>query len=361
MTRSRLKSKPPQLTGAGNSTPDGDTPRGKRVTAAHVAEHTGVSVATVSLVVNRKTKNRVTPETEARVLDAVNELGYKVDGLARSLSTGRRPYVPLISPDLTNPFFSEVTMGIVETLGDAYRLFLVVSSLESETVRSQLDEVLALRPSGIIVDSPSRRLLREIDADCPIVLLDAPDVPGRNGRINLDLRQGAEALADHLAELGHRRIAYLDAATGTPTFQRRRRYLIDRLRGHGVLATERIMSEASLEDATHAFLQALPQLKQLGCTAIVTATDIQAYGVLRAARLERLAIPDDLAVASFDDLPYSVLTSPSLTAVHFPAREAGRAAAKALRDVMEGTDTRSINRLLPTTLVVRASTSGLET
>ena len=160
--------------------------------AADVARAAGVSVSTVSLVVNGKWTGRVSPETAAQVSAIVEQLGYVVDQSARHLATGASSTVAVIAPAFTNPFYARVSVGAAEALGDRYQLVFPVPVAEAEQA-SAWRRLLAMRLDGAIVAAPSAAVLDQIPANLPIVVLDSPnDVPGRH-RVNLDVTAGAQA------------------------------------------------------------------------------------------------------------------------------------------------------------------------
>lgn len=329
-----------------------------RVTAAMVAKRARVSPATVSLVVNGKTAGRVSPQIAERVQRAVDDLNYVVDKAASSLSRGSSDIVVLVTPDIANPYFGKVITGIKEALGPRYQLLLSVSDTGEVPQADDVRALFALRPAGLLVDAPNAQFLEDLAPSAPIVALDAPDLSDSVPSVNLDVASGGVLLAEHLAERGHRDVAYLDSVTGTATFDLRREAFITRARALGMRPAELppAASVIDLEAAAEAFHAAWPAWRAAGVTAVVCATDTHAYGALQAAVALGLDVPADLALAGFDNLPYSTVTDPGITSIDLPGRDLGHAAGARLRSLIEGTpcDTR------PTfsgTLVVRGSTS----
>ncbi|MBP2369340.1 LacI family DNA-binding transcriptional regulator [Pseudonocardia parietis] len=401
---------------------------GPRVTAAMVAERAGTSVSTVSLVVNGKSRGRVSPAITERVRTAVHELGYVVDHAASSLARGRTDLVVLLAPDLPNPYFGRVTTGIREALGDRHQLMLSVIASGTQPGADDVRRVAAFRPAGLLVHAPSPTFLDELDpGGPPLVLLDAPGFEDRAATVTFDLRPGVRALVGHLAAAGHRTIAYLDGATPSATFAVRRAWLREIAATHGITVlgagddpdrppaatghardgsagsdrardgstrsartpdhstrpdrapddsarsartpdgstrSDRtpdgsagpVRAGLSLDAAADTAVGAIPGWLDAGATAVVAAADTLAYGVLAAAHRLGLDVPGDLAVAGFDDLPYSQVTAPPLTSVALPAEELGRAAAHRLTALLTGTDTPG-PAPLASRLAVRASTA----
>lgn len=339
----------------------GRGPRGTapRVTAAMVAARAGVSTATVSLVANGKTRGRVSEDNIARVREAISELGYVVDGIGSSLAKGVSSIVILVAPDISNPFFAKVIAGVRESLGADYQLLLSVTDAGEFPQADDVRKLMALRPAGLLVDAPNADFLEELSAAGPLVLLDAPGLESYAPSVNLDVAHGARELAAHLADLGHTRVAYVDSVTGTATFDVRRNAFLEEAKERGIsVPPECIMSTTiDVGAAAEAFAQAWPLWQRSGITAVVCGTDTHAYGVLQEARVAGVRIPGELAVAGFDDLPYSATSNPGLTSVHLPATPLGLKAGEQLRGLMEGRPLEQPQLTLESSLVVRGSTA----
>ncbi|MFJ5958051.1 LacI family DNA-binding transcriptional regulator [Paenarthrobacter sp. NPDC092416] len=333
--------------------------RAPRVTAAMVAARAGVSTATVSLVANGKTQGRVSEDNISRVRAAIAELGYVVDSIGSSLAKGVSSIVILVTPDVSNPFFANVIAGVRESLGTDYQLLLSVTDAGQSPQADDVRKLLALRPAGLLVGAPSAEFLEDLSAAGPLVLLDAPGLDSFAPSVNLDVAHGARELARHLASLGHTRAAYVDGVTGTETFRIRREAFLEEASSYGIVVAESHLISTTIDvgAAAAAFAEAWPSWHGAGVTAVVCGTDTHAYGVLQEARVAGVRIPDELAVAGFDDLPYSATSNPSLTSVHLPATPLGRRAGEQLRGLMEGLDLAEPHVTLDSSLVVRRSTS----
>ncbi|UZX01357.1 LacI family transcriptional regulator [Arthrobacter sp. CDRTa11] len=334
--------------------------RAPRVTAAMVAARAGVSTATVSLVANGKTAGRVSEDNISRVREAISELGYVVDGIGSSLAKGVSSIVLLVAPDISNPFFAKVIAGVRESLGADYQLLLSVTDAGEFPQADDVRKLMALRPAGLLVDAPNADFLEELSAAGPLVLLDAPGLEAYAPSVNLDVAHGARELAAHLAAVGHSEVAYLDSLTGTATFDvRRAAFLAEaQARGISVKPGSIISTTIDVGAAAQAFAAVWPRWQEAGITAVVCATDTHAYGVLQEARVAGVQIPAELAVAGFDDLPYSATSNPSLTSVHLPATPLGAKAGEQLRRLMEGLPLEQPQLTLESSLVVRNSTSA---
>ncbi|TLM75360.1 LacI family transcriptional regulator [Pseudarthrobacter sp. NamB4] len=334
--------------------------RPRRVTAAMVAARAGVSVATVSLVANGKTAGRVSEDNISRVREAIAELGYVVDSIGSSLARGVSSIVVMVAPDISNPFFAKVIAGVRESLGPQYQLLLSVTDAGEFPQADDVRRLMSLRPAGLLVDAPNAGFLEDLASPSPLVLLDAPGLEGYAPSVNLDVASGARQLAAHLAGAGHREAAYVDSVTGTETFALRRQAFLDEAASHGLhLAADRIISTTvDVGSAASAFAAAWPEWQREGVTAVVCCTDTHAYGVLQEARVAGVKIPEQLAVAGFDDLPYSATSNPGLTSVHLPATPLGLRAGEQLRRLMEGKPLDKTAVTLESSLVVRGSTAA---
>jgi LacI family transcriptional regulator len=332
--------------------------RPRRITAAMVAERAGVSVATVSLVANGKTAGRVSEDNISRVRDAIAELGYVVDGIGSSLARGVSSIVILVAPDISNPFFAKVIAGVRESLGPSYQLLLSVTDSGEFPRAADVRKLMSLRPAGLLVDAPNADFLEDLSVAGPLVLLDAPGMESFAPAVNLDVASGARELAAHLADAGHRRVAYLDSVTGTTTFTVRRDAFLAEAAGRGMAVDSADVRSTTIDvgAAAAAFADAWPDWQRNRITAVVCATDTHAYGVLQEARVAGVKIPEELAVAGFDDLPYSATSSPGLTSVHLPATPLGLKAGEQLRRLMEGRALERTDLTLESSLVVRGST-----
>lgn len=326
-----------------------------RAKAVDVAARAQVSVATVSLVANGKADGRVSERTRQRVLKAIDELGYVINSAARSLATGRRHCVALIARDMTNPFISTIAAGVSAALGTQIQLLLAVSGSGSQT--PDVGQVLNFGVDGVLLDFPIALGDAHPEPPCPVVLLDDPKTPKGSPSVSFDLQHGAQALATHLTTLRHHTIVYLDTPRQLATFQDRRRYLTDQLKRHDKsVQIIRTPVEIEVEAARTAVVKSWPAWERAGATAIVAASDVQAYGALAALAEHGVDVPGRVSVASFDGLPFSAITFPPLTAISLSAFDLGFEAATLLQDIIERGDRANRRVLLPTQLVERSST-----
>ncbi len=334
------------------------TPPGVRrpVTAREVAARAGCSTATVSLVVNGKADGRVTAAKQEQVWAAVRELDYRVHTAASRLATGNPGNVVFVSPDPTNPFFSLLLEGLLEGLDDRLSLSLVAprggDDYDSPTVRrAQSGDAAAL-----VLASPGDDVVRDLRTGRPVILIDAGVRLDGASSIDVDVAEAGRLLANHLVDLGHRRVAYVGVNRDKRTLRRRREHLSAQLRERGaqLVAPDLAVARMTMDAAHRAALASLDRWIQAGVTAVVCADDLLAFGVLRAARDRGISVPAELSIAGFNDMPYAGMVSPSLTSVDLRARDLGRGTAALLTELFD--DGRVTSTVISPGLKVREST-----
>ncbi|MEQ7005942.1 LacI family DNA-binding transcriptional regulator [Actinopolymorpha sp. B17G11] len=331
-------------------------PSGRAPTIHDVAARCGVAASTVSRAFSRP--ERVNLATRQRILATAEEMGYRPNPIARALPSGRTRTLGLLVPDITNPFFLDLIRGAERAAAAAgYTLVLADTDESSET------ELTAVRRLTRAVDGyvlASSRLsdarLREAYATSPLVVVNrrvAP-LPG----VLIDSAHGTRAAAEHLASLGHERIAYLAGPRASWSDQRRWRALQSVARRRG-LSTVRIGPLAPTVDAGVAAADAIV-LEDV--TAAVTFNDLLAIGVLRRLRARGIGVPDQISVVGCDDIFGADFCHPPLTTLTAPIETAGRAAVDLLLGLLD-TDRQGSGRdvVLPTRLTIRDSTGTAPT
>ncbi|GFE66482.1 LacI family DNA-binding transcriptional regulator [Litoreibacter roseus] len=300
-------------------------------TVKDVARAAEVSVGTVSKVLSKD--QTVKPALRARVLQAVETLGYKPNLAARALRTNRVSMFGLIVPDITNPFFAQLAKNIEAEAGQvAHTVMLANSDDDPEKEAQQVETLLNQSPRGLIVVGASRAALRGIKTQVPIVSVDRRY--GSYRLISTDHQKASAMVADHFFGLGHRRIAYISGPQSTEVGRLRKKGFCDRI---SELATtgdpvslvtrEGQFNYLSGEENAYDLIGQAPDVRP---TAIAAASDQQAIGALRAARDVGLAVPGDLSIAGFDDITLAGLVVPRLTTVAQPSGQIAKAAVHAL-------------------------------
>ena len=306
-------------------------------------------------------KGPVRQETRFRIRRAIEKLRYAPHGAARSLITRKTHTLGVLLPDLFGEFFSELIRGIdVAARGRGYHL-LVSGSHEDRVETQEVLRAIRGRVDGLIALSPgldARAFDENLPAGFPVVLLNGVIRRSGYGSILVDNSGGASAMVRHLMRLGHRRIAFVTGPAGNYDASERLRGYRDALRrGAGTSALE-VPGDFREEAGYHAasrILRARPRP-----TAVFAANDAMAIGLLCAFRERRLRVPEEMALAGFDDIPTARFITPPLTTVRVPIAELGCRATARLLHVLEGSNGgRRREEILPLTLVVRSSCGAL--
>jgi LacI family transcriptional regulator len=325
-------------------------------TIKDVARSAGVSVATVSRAMNGA--ENILPETKQRVLAAAAALRFTPSGAARSLITRRTDTIGALLPDLYGEFFSEFIRGI-DQAARARGLHLLVSSSHGNA-----DEAAAAmramngRVDGLLVMSPhadGQFLKHNLPANLPAVLVNAGvDLPGLQ-RFVVDNHGGALAMMRHLRAGGHRRIAFVGGPDGNHEAAERLRGYRDGLRAR---QREHVLEGDFSEESGWAAGRAIARLQPLP-DAVFAANDMMAIGCLAALSEAGLRVPEDIAVAGFDDIPIARYVSPTLTTIRVPIAALGAAALDALAsrvDTTRGGSSRTT--VMPVELVARRASGA---
>ncbi len=326
-----------------------------------VARHAGVSIASVSRVLNSTFP--VTERTRDRVLLAVNELDYRVDQRARALRRRRSGTLGLIVSDVGNPFFPQV-LHAIEAGADEneFSLFLCNSDEDLRRQRLHVDSMIEQRIEGVIVMPivDDRAVLAPlIAARIPIVLLDRSVTGGQADSVLLDNHAGSELAVQHLYALGHRRIAMISVA-GTPPGDERLEGARRALAAQGLVLDPDLAYAGELkESGGYAQMQALLGTPQPP-TAVIVVNNPMAIGALVALRERGLRVPQDMSVVAFDDVSWANLLQPPLTTIQQPTRDIGNRALQLLIERVERHYLGPPRRvLLPPSLVERESTCAV--
>ncbi|HEV8297998.1 MAG TPA: LacI family DNA-binding transcriptional regulator [Acidimicrobiales bacterium] len=329
------------------------------VTITDVAAHAGVGAGTVSRVLNDSP--RVSAQTRARVLASIAQLDYRPNPTARALSRGRCETVGIVVPFFTHASAVERLRGVADALhGSDYDL--VLFNVESPVHRDEHFETLSRRGriDGLMIISlppTPHHVARLVRNNVHIVLVDAR-APGVTAVVTDDVHGGRIATR-HLVDLGHRRIAYMgdfvDSPLGFTSSAQREEGYRQVLAETGItFAPELVRHGAHERSVARALTDEFLSLPSRP-TAVFAASDVQALGVIEAARAHGLVVPDDLSVIGFDDVEIAAYAG--LTTVRQPLFASGRRGAELLLDAIRGDDARTgLDIELPLELTVRTTT-----
>lgn len=321
------------------------------VTIAEVASRAGVSTATVSRVLSGAAN--ALPATRDRVLAAVRELDYRPSGIARALKRRETRTLGLLVTDIGNPFYPLVARAVeAAALELGYGIVLANGGDDAERELAHLDLLLERRVDGIIVAS-SRVTRRHAErlrrAPVPTVLVNAT-AGAQLSAVSTAHRRGARRAAEHLLELGHRRIGHIAAPASHGASGQRRLGVADALRG---AAPPVIVTGDGNVTGGEA---AVDELLAAGVTGIVAYNDLTAIGALRGLRRAGARVPDDVSVIGFDDIEMAAWTDPPLTTIRQPFAALGAWAVERVVAAVGDRAAAPERVLLDPELVVRAST-----
>lgn len=322
-----------------------------RVKLADVAARAGVSVATVSKVVNGR--YGVSKDTMALVQEVIDELGYVGNLGAAGLRGSRTNVVGILVADF-EPFSAELIKGAARAIrGTGYDLMAYAGGSATAWERRSL-----ARLGGTLIDAAVVVTPTTIDTvtDVPVVAVDPHCGPHWVPTIDAENREGARIATKHLIDLGHTEIAFLGGRSELDSAQERETGFRDAMEAAGIKVREDLVRYTKYDPDIAAgvadeFL-ALPEPP----SAIFAANDVTAMSAIQAAHARGLVVPVDLSVIGFDDIPDAALSNPPLTTVRQPLQAMGSAAMRMLLDLLEGRETVSHVRL-PTELIVRGSTA----
>ena len=344
----------------------------RRVGIDDVAREAGVSPSTVSRVLNnQQSAVRISASTANRVRHAAARLRYQPNAAARSLRTTQTHSVGVIAQDLVHPFTAELLRVIYASCQRRGYHVLVGNAEHSGREGWMLSDILgADRVDGIVlIGDTLQRTAWQTDMEClvqthrhVVSVAGRPSVAGEVS-ITVDNAAGITLALDHLAALGHRRMAYLyegNKATSWEHEQRRAAYRRF-MQAHGPTSEVAVRDDTieAAQDAVHHLLDLHPRP-----TAVVVNNDLTAIRILKAALMCGVRVPGDLSVVGFDNIAFSALCTPALTTVHQPIEAMGRYAIDALFDQIDRGEAASaavsVNKVFAPTLVCRESSQRAE-
>jgi len=330
--------------------------RSKRVTLKDVARHAGVSVMTVSNVINRWPY--ITEETRQKVQAAIDELGYRPNTAARSLVTGRTHTIGVVIADFMNPFFGQAVRGCEDVLYKAgYNLLLCNTNEDGERERAYLGMLVERDVDGLLMfgsTSTDKEIVQIVPETLPIVAESSPLLHGNAVVIDLNSEMGAYQATQHLIGLGHRRIGHLAGPQSRPVGRQR------------LLGYQRALCEAGIDLDPGLVINTNPTIRsgyraamQLFSTQRLTAlfcfNDLMAFGAMVACAHLDIDIPGELALIGFDDIPMAAFANPALTTMRIDQYSLGCLASQILLERLKSGETDWKQVSVSAELVVRNS------
>jgi LacI family transcriptional regulator, galactose operon repressor len=327
-----------------------------------VAALAKVSIATVSRTINGSPV--VSDRLSKRVWQAIHQLGYFPNTHARTLVSGRSRLFGIIVENITNPFFPELIQSFEEVaVAHGYEILVSSSNSDPSILTTCVRRMLERKVEGVAVMTFGEEepvLDQLMHRNVPIVLAEFKLEDPKGSTILLDYKTGIHAAVKHLADLGHRRIAFLAGPHNLHSAITRENDYRTAMQAAGLPVQKKWVVEC--DHTLKGGVSGFDQLHALASppTAIVCSNDMTAIGVLRAAYIEGLLVPRDLSVIGLDDIAFAEFTLPPLTTIRLCRSDLARAAFEALRQQAENPDSPKLQRefLVSTTLVLRGSTAA---
>lgn len=329
-------------------------PTSDRVTIADVAVRAGVSIATVSRVIN--SRYGVAPGTYTKVQQVIDELGYESSLIARSLRSRRTNVIGIIVADL-EPFSAELLKGASRALRHSGYELIVYSGaghLEDQGgwERRYLSRLNGTLTDGTILVTPT---VVEVSSDVPVVAVDPHTGPSTLPTVDSQNLEGASRATEYLIELGHRRIAFLAGRPDLESARLREQGYRKALAEAGIAFDPGLVrvGEYTAESADEPASELLKMADRP--TAIFAANDLSAIQTMEVAQRLGLDVPGDLSIIGFDNIPESAMTDPPLTTIDQSIQAMGFEAVRLLISLIEDPQQEAVHLTLPTELIVRQS------
>lgn len=317
-------------------------------TIKDVARACGVHVSTVSRTFSAP--HLVNPATRSRVLAVADDLGYRPNRAARALTTGRTFNMGLIVADISNPFFPPLIKAAqAQARGRDYHVF-VADTDEDPRVEEELIRTFTKQVDGVLLCSPrlSNKMIERLAEDVPFVVVNRR-IKGMPA-VLMNVAQGAKLALEHLAGLGHRRIALVSGPIGSWTSNEMQGVAAESVGLDLVFFGPNQPTEAG-------GLSVAPEVAACGASAVLAYNDLVALGLIEGLSAMEIGVPDQISVIGFDDILPGRLNRPKLTTVAMPTVAAGRMAVDLL--LQSGGEGATVT--LDTALIVRESTGRAQT
>jgi LacI family transcriptional regulator len=345
----------------------GTTSKGtKPVNLRDVARLAGVSVATVSMVINDNP--RISRATHMRVQRLIERLGYRPNRLAQSLSSKYTQVLAIMLPALRHAFadayFGELISGVCDRAGKmGYKVILEQAKPEFVKTRQHIEIFERRYVDGILALGCNDRhhfLKDYTDGRYPLVVVDNQFSQWKLDYVVCDYVSGADQVMNYLLQLGHRQIGLINAAPEIRTARDVRDVYQTKLRSVGVTVSDTLMADGKFTEEGGAAAAQTILNRHPDVTALFAGNDKMALGALHHLTRQGVRVPQDISVVGFDDLKHASFVTPSLTTVHLPLYEVGALACERLVERVHGNVER-IAETLPTHLVMRESTALAKT
>ncbi|ANF95681.1 LacI family DNA-binding transcriptional regulator [Paenibacillus bovis] len=323
-------------------------------TIKDVARHAGVSVATVSRVINEA--GYVHEDTRRKVENAIQELNYTPNEVARSLYKRKSRLIGLLLPDITNPYFPQLARGVEDRMQESgFRLIFGNSDESQSKEQDYIQTFVQNNVVGVISSTNDPGSLSYRSLKIPVVFLDR--ISSDRPAVYADGREGGRMAAQQMVQRGSRQITVMQGPAHIRPAQDRFQGAIEALQDMG-------MSYQITQTTSFSFTEADRWARELfeqypDTDGVIASNDITAAAVIQEAHRLSKRIPADIQIIGFDDTPLSNLLSPALSTIRQPAYDMGRAAADLLIQLIEGTAGEQRTIQMPVQFIERATTRSL--
>ncbi|WP_342431795.1 LacI family DNA-binding transcriptional regulator [Neobacillus sp. FSL H8-0543] len=336
------------------------------ITIKDIAKKANVSITTVSRVLNQKTEG-ISKSTRKRVLEIIEELGYRPNSIARSMITKQTNTIGLIIPDIRNPFFPELVRGVEDFLNQhSYNVFLCNTDGDPKRELEYVSLLKEKNVDGIIFTYSCAETIQQLEdilsvEKIPFVLLDRGVEDHKFSVVSIHNEKAGYLATQHLIELMHTQIGCITGPTSYPNSKARLQGYQRALAEAGIASNPDLIVEGDFQ-MEGGYLAARELLAKQKVTAVFAFNDLMAFGVYQAAAEMGISIPDDLSVVGFDNIKYNQLLHPRLTTIEQSVYEMGKLSAEILFEQMtKGGDAVTKTQYLEPALILRESTKKLET
>ena len=326
-----------------------------------VAERSGVAVGTASAVINNNPW--VSEETRRRVLEAIKELKYQPNQLARNLRTQKTNTIGVIAPDITNPFFTQIIRSIDALARQYGYVMMLCDSNENYQIGTETFNILLQkRVDGIILIGgivPKEELSKLLSDKHPVIVVIEREYEIPNiATVIVDAVKGGYTATKHFLSLGYRHVGIITGPLGNEfchgSIGRYKGYQMA-LEEYNISFNQSMVKQGDFTfdggyRAMKQFLEETPQAR-----AIFVSNDLMAIGAMEAIKEQGLRIPEDVALVGYDDIPEASYVSPALTTIQLPQKQLGHTAVETILTCLQGKNDFPLRRVLPTKLIVRQS------
>ena len=335
----------------------------RKITLQDIGRRLGLSSTTISLAL--RDHPRISKSTKEKVHKLITELKYEPDQVARALVLGRSNLVGVIVPNSSDPYYSEVFLGIEDGARAAnHHVLLANGSYDLDGYAQRVKEMMSLRVGGILIAPPfyTERpqlpgFLHDLyERTFPVVLINRRLKPAIFHQVSADYTAGVKMVVDTLASLGHHRVAYISGDPPLLPIQQRHADFRRQAARHGFDEDARLLAAGPLTPAGgYDACRRIWTSDNRKPTAVVTFSDSVAMGALRYLLDEKVQVPGDVSLISFDGIAFSEFTHPSISTVATPMYEIGRRAFGLLQAAAAGGFSEPQNLILPVKLLPRES------